>query len=217
MEWNLKTALILIGILIVGYGIGLLEMYLRQSKKVKSLEEKLRIQEQQQSIAEAASPPAPPGALRLWFDGTQTANLEVDGTPLTSPQAVTAEQRRRLIALLGQLRPWVEGGSAVPAPAPKAVSFAAPGLSVPQAPEKARKDEAAKPPPPTSIVGQIDEILQKNITGTPLAGKVRLAEGVGGSVEVWVGLKRYSAIDEVPEAEIKAAIRAAIAEWEQRA
>ena len=33
---------------------------------------------------------------------------------------------------------------------------------------------------------------------------------------VFVGLTRYSGIDEVPDPDIKAAIRAAIAEWEEK-
>jgi hypothetical protein len=37
-----------------------------------------------------------------------------------------------------------------------------------------------------------------------------------GGVEVYVGLNKYPSIDEVPDATIQNAIRAAIAEWEQK-
>jgi hypothetical protein len=45
---------------------------------------------------------------------------------------------------------------------------------------------------------------------------IRIFEGTVGSVEVMVGLHRYPSIDDVPDAEIKKAIRDAIAEWEQK-
>ena len=68
-----------------------------------------------------------------------------------------------------------------------------------------------------SIVEQIDEILQRLLASTPFAGQVRLREQVGGGIDIWVGAKRYTAVDEVAEAEVKAALRAAIAEWERHA
>jgi len=41
-------------------------------------------------------------------------------------------------------------------------------------------------------------------------------ESLTGGVNVYVGVTRYEAIDDVPDEEIKAAIRAAIAEWETK-
>jgi hypothetical protein len=43
-----------------------------------------------------------------------------------------------------------------------------------------------------------------------------LAQSPEGGVNVYVGLTRYLAIEDVPDAQIKAAIRAAIAEWEDK-
>ena len=71
--------------------------------------------------------------------------------------------------------------------------------------------------PATSIVGQIDAILQERLAGSPLEDRgVFLAQSPDGSVNVYVGLTRYMGIEEVPDAEIKAAIRAAISEWENK-
>ena len=39
-------------------------------------------------------------------------------------------------------------------------------------------------------------------------------ESVTGGVNVYIGVQRYEVIDDVPDDEIKAAIRAAIKEWE---
>jgi hypothetical protein len=66
-------------------------------------------------------------------------------------------------------------------------------------------------------VSQIDAILQDRLAGTPLEERgIFLAQSPEGGVIVYVGLTRYHAIDDVPDPEIKSAIRAAIAEWENR-
>ena len=71
--------------------------------------------------------------------------------------------------------------------------------------------------PATSIVGQIDSVLQERLAGTPLQERgVFLAQSPDGGVMVYVGLTKYMAIDDVPDAEVKAAIRTAITEWENK-
>ena len=71
--------------------------------------------------------------------------------------------------------------------------------------------------PASSIVGQIDSILQEHLAGTPLEERgVFLVQSPDGGVMVYVGLTKYMRIDDVPDTEIKAAIRAAITEWENK-
>lgn len=71
--------------------------------------------------------------------------------------------------------------------------------------------------PATSMVGQIDSILQERLAGTPLEERgIFLAQSPDGGVMVYVGLTKYMAIDDVPDTDIKAAIRAAITEWENK-
>jgi len=66
-------------------------------------------------------------------------------------------------------------------------------------------------------VAQINSVLQARLAGTPLADKgVRLQESLEGGVLVWVGINKYESIDDVPDEQIKAAIRAAIVEWENK-
>jgi hypothetical protein len=60
-------------------------------------------------------------------------------------------------------------------------------------------------------------VLQKRIANTPLASRgVSLMESVTGGVNVYIGVSRYEGIDDVPDEEVKSAIRAAIAEWENK-
>jgi hypothetical protein len=75
------------------------------------------------------------------------------------------------------------------------------------------KEEAKKP---LSMIEQIDEILQRKMT--ELAGAprgVRLVEGAGGSLRVFIGVQSY-AFEDVPDAEVKSIIREAVAEWESK-
>jgi len=75
------------------------------------------------------------------------------------------------------------------------------------------KEETKKP---LSMIEQIDEILQRKMT--ELAGAprgVRLVEGAGGSLRVFIGVQSY-AFEDVPDAEVKSIIREAVAEWESK-
>lgn len=196
--------------------------------------------------AKLASPPnAPsaaddPGLMRIKNENG-LLTLDLDGMRV-NPSALTLDQRKRLIEMLNAMRPWLEGKTAptpVPAaaPPPKPAPVAetrqstpTPVASPPPQPIAQPQASASKPmpttkkkksegpePAPTSIVGQINLILQERIVNTPLATKgVSLMESLTGGVNVYVGIQRYEAIDDVPDEEVKAAIRAAIAEWENR-
>lgn len=68
---------------------------------------------------------------------------------------------------------------------------------------------------PLTMVEQINKILDQKLAELPGANRgVRLVEGAGGSVRVYVGVEGYDAIDDVPDAEIRRLIREAVAEWE---
>ncbi len=90
---------------------------------------------------------------------------------------------------------WLEGRTAVPQP---------------------RKEErlAEATPGGGTMVEQINRILERKLSGRPVADRaVRLVEGSGGSVRVYIGVNGFN-IDEVPDPAIRAIIREAVAEWE---
>ncbi|MEP7134957.1 MAG: hypothetical protein ABI904_08495 [Chloroflexota bacterium] len=177
-----------------------------------------------------------PGMMRIKNENG-FLTLDLDGARVDTA-SFSVDQRKRLIEMLTLIRPWLEGKPA-PAPTPlnptppQPISIsqtaaapqaplqpiaAQPTLS-PSAPSKtstiAKEDRPAAPA--TSIVGQIDSVLQEQIAGTPLDERgVFLAQSPDGGVMVYVGLTKYMAIDDVPDAEIKAAIRSAITEWENK-
>jgi hypothetical protein len=169
-----------------------------------------------------------PGLLRLKNrDGRPS--LEMNGVAL-DVKNVSADQKKRLIEMLSVIRPWIEGGQAA---APAQSMVAQQSVS---SPERTSVQNTATPLAPSStqplpvtkslsekdfkalpIIAQIDHVFQSRILGTPHEPMgIRIFEGAVGSVEVMVGLNKYPSIDDVPDAEIKKAIRAAIAEWEEK-
>lgn len=182
-----------------------------------------------------------PGLMRIKNENG-LLTLELDGMRV-NPTSLRTEQRKRLIEMLNAMRPWLEGKPASPPTQtetppqskPASVSFdAAQGKPAPATPppplppaqtpisapkpstpagKKADEPEAA----PTSIVGQINVILQARIANTPLASRgVALIESASGGVNIYIGVDKYEGVDAVPDEEVKAAIRAAIAEWEKK-
>lgn len=208
----------------------------REAKKEQALQQD--IEQLKQELERAKQQPAAPRpenkpALQIALTESGEWVVEIDGAPV-QPGTINADQRARLIGVLGQVRPLVEAkpvaSQAVqPAPAPASAGQSAP-LSAPQAsspnlpPSPLRaslvgglRSTINKPEPapsPLSVVALIDDILQKQIAGTPLASRqIRLEEGTTGEVLVHVGTTRYAGIDSVPDPEIQAAIHKAINEF----
>jgi hypothetical protein len=241
--WNLGPILIPLLALLAGWAIGFFDSNMRTSKKIKQAEDsaQVAIKNAEDKIADAqariaAIPETPitvddPGLMRIKNENG-ILTLDLDGRRVNT-SAITVDQRKRLVEMLNTIRPWLEGRP-VPAPAQtplppaKPAPVQAPAVSPPPRPAAPAQTPAPKattpakkgeepPAPPTSIVGQINLILQSRIINTPLASKgVSLMESSIGGVNVFIGIQRYEALDDVPDEEVKAAIRAAIVEWEKK-
>ena len=179
-----------------------------------------------------------PGLLRIKNESGYLT-LDLDGSRVNT-SALTAEQRKRLIEMLGLVRPWLEGRPAAapvtPAsqplqPRPVADTHLggqrAPAVPTPSTPQPIPQQSTLRPSvmakedrpiaPAGSIVTQIDSVLQSRLAGTPLEERgVFLSQSPEGGVMVYVGLTKYTGIEDVPDPEIKAAIRDAITEWENK-
>jgi hypothetical protein len=235
MNWSILGW---IGALIFVYIFGLFEGR-NQGKKMRRAEE---AQEKKENPPAPAVPAQPvmvtvddPGLMRIKTENG-FLTLDLDGTRVDT-SALSGDQRKRLIEMLTLIRPWLEGK-----PAPASVSMPPQPMRVapvptPPSPQKplqpiaqstainpntapktstiAKEDRPAAPA--TSIVGQIDSVLQEQLAGTPLEERgIFLAQSPDGGVMVYVGLTKYLGIDDVPDPEIKAAIRAAITVWENK-
>jgi hypothetical protein len=176
-----------------------------------------------------------PGLLRIKNEAGYFT-LDLDGRRLDTT-ALTSDQRKRLIDMLNLMRPWLEGRplatpettlpSTPPAAQPRPIADVRQAPAVPSRPRPAVPPPASRPAmiapedrpiaPAGSIVSQIDSILQARLVGTPLEERgVFLAQSPEGGVTVYIGLTKYMGIDDVPDPAIKAAIREAIAEWENK-
>ena len=146
------------------------------------------------------------GALWLELDG---------GARVNSQESLQADQRKRLINLVVELRPWLES-SQIPVP-PAADQSRLDSIPNPTEIKAKQKLEAPNPKPVIrTIVEQIDDVLQAKILSSPYKNRdIRLEEGAGGMVMVKDGLKKYEGIDSVPDPEIQTLIRQAIVEWEK--
>lgn len=202
-----------------------------KKRKAEEAEEKKDVPEPKPVTATVDDP----GLLRIKHENG-SLTLDLDGSRVDT-NALTGDQRKRLIEMLTLVRPWLEGKpvhvSAAPPPhhPPPAQPKPAPVVSTPSAsqpiptgrpqPTTPRPNTIAKEDRPSapagSIVNQIDSILQASLVGTPLEDRgVFLAQSPEGGVMVYVGLTKYMGIEDVPDPEIKAAIRAAITEWENK-
>jgi len=240
MQWNLTTTLVVIGFFLVGYAAGLIEMHLRRARKIRQLQEALKDAQSkpQAESAPASAPvqgnPSAPGKgelLRAGHDESGKLWLEMDAARFENQEPMPPEQRRRLVNLVLELRPWLDA-SQVAAPRPPVQTPAAvpvPPLQKTVEPVrptlvnaftaltgKASKDETVKVEP-KSIVAQIDDVLQAILVNTVFKDQdIHLLEGAGGVVLVQVGGNKYDGIDAVPNPEVKGLIRQAVAAWEKR-
>ena len=226
---------------ILGWIAGLIFVYVFGLFEGRNQGYKKRKAEEAQTKKEAPEPKPvtvkvdDPGLLRIKNESGYLT-LDLDGTRADTT-ALTADQRKRLIEMLNLMRPWLEGrpaaAPAAPPPPPPQPRPAAPTrpstplTSASSSPSPATDPIPSRPStiaredrpiaPAGSIVSQIDSILQSRISGTSLEDRgVFLAQSPEGAVMVYVGLTKYMGIDDVPDPEIKAAIRDAITEWENK-
>ena len=250
-EWTLNP-LVAIGIglavMFFGYFFGLFEGRGQGYKKRQKEDAENKKHTPLVEPLPPASPPAPSDEIPVLDvsmapDGVM--RLKMDGQRMDT-SALDAEQRKRLIAILTQMRPWLEAPKSASSqqgvqspqarglhrprrgPRPEAVPASTPSLSSKPTPAPASDERPTVPPPPNgdddepapvpqSIVAQIDSVLQARLVGTPLKEKgIRLQESLDGGVIVWVGVDKYETVDDVPDEQVQAAIRAAIAEWENK-
>jgi hypothetical protein len=71
-------------------------------------------------------------------------------------------------------------------------------------------------PEPKSITEQIDDVLQAQISGTPLAERrLRMRIGLRGEAQFDLDGESYPSVDDVPDMEVREALKSAITAWEK--
>lgn len=239
---NFTSLIVGIIALLIGWAIGFFDSNNRSKKLITQAEQKAqsairdakvaaeRAASAQVNLQSASSASVGTTVLRLSLDAERGAKLEMDGAPVDT-QNISEPTRKRLIALISAMRPWVEGKASVGATRLE-VAPAAPMTYVPPpvvaeiqpisvmaslssvAGVGPKKD---KPAASMSMVQQIDEVLQARLARGPLAGRgIKLTESPDGGVRVMVGLQKFDGVGDVTDVEIQNEIRAAIAEWEKK-
>lgn len=219
--------------MLIGWAMGFFDSNMRSAKKIKQAETsanyaieeaRKKISQAESKLAEIAASPGTaddPGLLRIKNENG-ALTLDIDGTRVNT-NTLSDEQRKRLIEMLTLVRPWVDGKPVnIPIATPLSPDSPQPVPLSPVVSQSttyptiiAKEDRPAAPA--GSIVSQIDSVLQTRLAGTPLENRgIFLAQSLDGGVIVYVGITKYTSIDEVPDAEIKTAIRAAISEWENK-
>ena len=68
-----------------------------------------------------------------------------------------------------------------------------------------------------SVIEEIDKILQEKLKTSPLGDRgIQLMENQRQEIRIWVGLQSYDAIEDIPDADVRALIMESVEEWEQR-
>ncbi len=67
-----------------------------------------------------------------------------------------------------------------------------------------------------SVVDEVNDILQKKLHGSALAGKgIHLMENHNKEIRFWVGLNSYNDVEEIPDPEVRQIIDESVREWEK--
>lgn len=231
-----------IGLVVFGVGafLGYVNMNIDARKKIEMAENNAQIirTEAEKKLEEAKKLGGveTPSLLRIKNENARMV-VEMDGKNLTAP--LSADGKKRLLELISVFRPFIDGQTQQPVAKPvvaqtPSASLTTP-LPVPTTANKSTPSTEVKPvsilnpgaPPKKldpekefallSIVQQIDSVLQKKLLNTPLENAgIRLQDAAQGDLEVFVGLQKFTSIDDVPDEKIKSVIRAAIAEWESK-
>ena len=241
---NLAPAIILIIVAaVVGYVLGLIDSRLTASVRNK-LEENTTASTAaaDQSVVEDRNKLGEHTVLKVTIDQTLKWHLELDKVRLENPSEMSSDQRQRMLNLVAQIRPWIDGKevqTSAPLPTPQPIpelpplkmprpAIAAqtpiPNVSGPRIdPLRGLRSllnndvKVPNKPQGVSIVMMIDEVLQARLLGTSLLSKgIRLEEGSMGEVIVFVGRERYDGVDAVPDPEIRAIIKTSISDWEKK-
>jgi hypothetical protein len=102
---------------------------------------------------------------------------------------------------------------------PMAAAVSPETIVIPPATEdkKGAKKPLPAPIKPLNIVGEIDEILQDIIAGTPLFERgLELVETPAHTIAVWIDSHQFDSIDAVTDPDVQQVIRAAVKKWENK-
>ena len=88
--------------------------------------------------------------------------------------------------------------------------------TAPVPPEPEPEEEGEPKVKMLSVIDEVNEILQKKLHGSPLAGKgIHLMENHNKEIRFWVGLNSYNDVEEIPDPDVRQIIDESVREWEK--
>jgi hypothetical protein len=224
---NITTLLVIAGAgIIIGLLIGLMINTLRGDTSKREVQPE--------------SPSRGIDNILLWHD-REGGNLivDLDGSTFVHANEMRPDQRSRLETCYSQLKRFLGVQDTGPRPTPVTPPVVQPVKETPILEEpvkpipaklsfetivipsaaagKAGKKPVTEPAKPLSIVGEIDEILQNLIDGTPFLERgLQLVETPGHTIAVWIDHHQYENIDAVPDPEVQKVIHTAVKKWEDK-
>ncbi len=143
--------------------------------------------------------------LQIWREEGQSPVFDLDGKYLDKDQLP-----RDILDLLTVQ----EDESSEPEP-PPAAEILPPLMNViPEIEDEVEEeiDEAKM----LSVVDEVNNILQKKLIGSPLAGKgIHMMENHNKEIRFWVGLNSYDDVEEIPDPGVRRIIDESVKEWER--
>ncbi len=202
----------IIGVLIGAFLLG------RSTDKEETPDPTARLEEGRAASQESAGlPPARFEQVARLYREKSSGKLvtELDGKVYLTPESVPPEPLARLRTSAESWALWLGLQPFVPPPAAPAVRYEPASPPAFLQPDPAVVAAVADKPRGSSIVEQIDEILQEMLPNTPLAGQtIRLRQEPSLGVVVWVGTERYVGVESVPDPQVQDIVKAAVKKWE---
>jgi hypothetical protein len=200
----------------IGFIVGALVATLFQDRSQDREEAKEQPAQNQPASAEPYTglPPERFDPLARLYREKSTGKLvtEVERKIYLTPESVPADHLRKLRAAAESWNMWL---GVHPVQPPMPVSSEPLVTVAPFTPEPAVIAAVAEKPRGSTMVEQIDGLIQEMLPGTPLAGRaIRLKQEPSLGVVVWVDAHKFIGVDAVPDPEVQALVRAAVKKWE---
>ncbi|MEE8355942.1 MAG: hypothetical protein V3R33_01420 [Anaerolineales bacterium] len=138
--------------------------------------------------------------LRIWKDEGKPPVYELDGTYLNKE-----DLPQEILNVI-----------TVHAEAPPVTATPTPPIKEKIPPIVENEDDGDSDIKTLSVVDEVNEILQRNLKGSAIAGKgIHLMENHNKEIRFWVGLNSYDDVDDIPDPEVRQIIDDAVKEWER--
>jgi len=159
-----------------------------------------------QSLPEVRKPsPDSQLILRVWREEGKSPVFDLDGKYLEKDQ---------LPSDILNLITVQEDESPEPEPPPAAEVLPPPVEVIPDI-EDEDEDEIDEEKM-LSVVDEVNDILQKKLVGSPLAGKgIHMMENHNKEIRFWVGLDSFDDVEEIPDPGVRQIIDESVKEWER--